>query len=107
MSKTTGMPAPDTDMMYTVFKPKKPLKSKVDLSGCLVINGTIYKDQIVTINAGESVTLLRTDEKTIIEIQKEDGRVVRVDFKGQADRFYDSNNYRWVYNAIVDWFEPA
>ena len=107
MSKTTGMPAPDTDLMYTVFKPKKPLKSKVDLSGCLVINGTIYKDQIVTINAGESVTLLRTDEKTIIEIQKEDGRVVRVDFKGQADRFYDSNNYRWVYNAIVDWFEPA
>lgn len=107
MSKTTGMPAPDTDLMYTVFKPKKPLKSKVDLSGCLVINGTIYKDQMVTINAGETVTPLKTDEKTIIEIQKEDGRVVRVDFKGQVDRFYDSNNYRWVYNAIVDWFEPA
>ena len=107
MSKTTGMPAPDTGLMYTVFQTKKPLKSKVDLSGCLVINGTIYKDQIVTINAGETVTPLKTDEKTIIEIQKEDGRVVRVDFKGQVNRFYDSNNYRWVYNAIVDWFEPA
>ena len=107
MSKTTGMPAPDTDLMYTLFITKKPLKSKVDLSGCLMVNGIIYKDQIITINAGETVTPLKTDERTSIQIQKEDGTVVKVDFKGQIDRFYDSNNYRWVYNAIVDWFEPA
>ena len=107
MSKTTGMPAPDTDLMYTLFITKKPLKSKVDLSGCLMVNGILYKDQIITINAGETVTPLKTDERTSIQIQKEDGTVVKVDFKGQIDRFYDSNNYRWVYNAIVDWFEPA
>ena len=107
MSKTTGMPAPDTDMMYTLFIAKKPLKSKVDLSGCLIVNGTIYKDNIVTISAGEIVTPVRTNEKDVFEVRKEDGTEVKVYFTDQRDRFYDSNNYRWIYNAVEDWFEPA
>ena len=107
MSKTTGMPAPDTDLMYTCFNVKKPLKSKVDLCGYLMINGTIYKNNLIYIYVGEKVTPVKTDEKDVIIIQKEDGTVLQVNFKDQKDRFYDSNNYRWVYNAIVDWFEPA
>lgn len=107
MSKTTGMPAPDTYLMYTLFIAKKPLKSKVDLSGCLIVNGTIYKDHIVTISAGEIVTPVRTNEKDVFEVRKEDGTEVKVYFTDQRDRFYDSNNYRWIYNAVEDWFEPA
>ena len=107
MSKTTGMPAPDTYLMYTCFNVKMPLKSKVDLCGYLMINGTIYKNNLIYIYVGEKVTPVKTDEKDVIIIQKEDGTVLQVNFKDQKDRFYDSNNYRWVYNAIVDWFEPA
>ena len=107
MSKTTGMPAPDTYLMYTCFNVKMPLKSKVDLCGYLMINGTIYKHNLIYIYVGEKVTPVKTDEKDVIIIQKEDGTVLQVNFKDQKDRFYDSNNYRWVYNAIVDWFEPA
>ena len=93
--------------MYTCFNVKMPLKSKVDLCGYLMINGTIYKHNLIYIYVGEKVTPVKTDEKDVIIIQKEDGTVLQVNFKDQKDRFYDSNNYRWVYNAIVDWFEPA
>jgi hypothetical protein len=72
-----------------------------------MINGTIYKNNLIYIYVGEKVTPVKTDEKDVIIIQKEDGTVLQVNFKDQKDRFYDSNNYRWVYNAIVDWFEPA
>ena len=96
MSKTTGMPAPDTYLMYTCFNVKMPLKSKVDLCGYLMINGTIYKNNLIYIYVGEKVTPVKTDEKDVIIIQKEDGTVLQVNFKDQKDRFYDSNNYRWV-----------
>ena len=83
------------------------LESKVELCGYLMIYGTIYKNHLIDIYVGEKVTPVKTDEKDVIIIQKEDGTVLQVNFKDQKDRFYDSNNYRWVYNAIVDWFEPA
>ena len=106
MSKQDGMPVPN-DYMMTLFDPKMTLRAKGDLSGYRVQNGRVYKDQIVSVKAGDILIPLRTDENKYIQVRTAEGVDFQIDFTSQRSRFYDKNNVRWIYYAIEDWFEPV
>lgn len=106
MSKQDGMPVPN-DYMMTLFDPKMKLRAKGDLSGYRVLKGRVYKDQIVSVKAGDILIPLRTDENKYIQVRTAEGVDFQIDFTSQRSRFYDKNNIRWIYYAIEDWFEPV
>ena len=106
MSKQDGMPVPN-DYMMTLFDPKMKLRAKGDLSGYRIQNGRVYKDQIVSVKAGDILIPLRTDENKYIQVRTAEGVDFQIDFTSQRSRFYDKNNVRWIYYAIEDWFEPV
>lgn len=105
MSSETGLPVPK-DSMVAIFLIRRSLKCTMDLTGSVVVDGTIT-NEVVTFHAGDYVTPDRTDGKYYIDVKNNDGVVIRVDFTSMYNKYYIADNPRWLYLPIIEMFEVA
>lgn len=99
----TGMPVPANNEanIYAV----QQITTKA-LTGYVVENGKATSQQM-TFEEGELVTPVFVNEVEYFELKNMKGDTIRVDFEDALNQYYDQNDFRWVYRAIMSMIEPA
>ena len=82
------------------------VKATKDLEGYVVAGGKATSEK-VTIKAGDIVTPVECDEVDHIDFKDQSGRTIRVDFVPLLNEYYDQNDFRWTYKAIMTLVTPA
>lgn len=82
------------------------VKATKDMEGYVVADGKATSEK-VTIKAGDIVTPVECDEVDHIDFKDQSGRTIRVDFVPLLNEYYDQNDFRWTYKAIMTLVTPA
>lgn len=82
------------------------VKATKDMEGYVVAGGKATSEK-VTIKAGDIVTPVECDEVDHIDFKDQSGRTIRVDFVPLLNEYYDQNDFRWTYKAIMTLITPA
>lgn len=82
------------------------VKATKDMEGYVVAGGKATSEK-VTIKAGDIVTPVECDEVDHIDFKDQSGRTIRVDFVPLLNEYYDQNDFRWTYKAIMTLVTPA
>ena len=82
------------------------VKATQDMEGYVVADGKATSEK-VTIKAGDIVTPVECDEVDHIDFKDQSGRTIRVDFAPLLNEYYDQNDCRWTYRAIMSLVTPA
>lgn len=82
------------------------VKATKDMEGYVVAGGKVTSEK-VTIKAGDIVTPVECDEVDHIDFKDQSGRTIRVDFVPLLNEYYDQNDFRWTYKAIMTLVTPA
>lgn len=82
------------------------VKAAKDMEGYVVVDGKATSEK-VTIKAGDIVTPVEVDEVDHIDFKDASGRTIRVDFVPLLNEYYDQNDFRWTYKAIMTLVTPA
>ena len=91
-----GLPVPADNMSYIG---SVRVVAARDLTGYLVSNGKKTNTKM-TIKAGESVTPTWLNEVEYIDLKDANKNTIRVDFTDECCKYYDQNDYRWIYTAL-------
>ena len=98
-----GMPVPADN--YSELGAWIDVMAVYDMTGYVVRNGSATSEQR-TVSKGDWVDPVKLNEVGYIDFKTADDEVVRVDFTSQCCDFYDMNDNRWAYKAVMSMVEP-
>ena len=99
---SNGMPIPADN--YSELGAWIPVWAKNEMTGYIVKDGKVTSEQY-TITKGEPVEPVAVNEVEYIDIKNSKNMTVRVDFTDLCCEYYDQNDYRWTYKAVMSLFE--
>ncbi len=97
-----GMPVPADN--YSSLGAWVDVMASYDMTGYVVKDGNVTSDQR-TIKAGDSVEPVKLNEVEYIDFVISSGETVRVDFTQKCCDYYDMNDNRWAYKAVMSMVE--
>ena len=98
-----GMPVPADN--YSELGAWIDVMAAYDMTGYVVRDGSVTSETR-TIRKGDRVDPVKLNEVEYIDFKTADGETVRVDFTSQCCDFYDMNDNRWAYKAVMSMVEP-
>ena len=99
---SNGMPIPADN--YSELGPWIQVWAKNEMTGYIVKDGKVTSEQY-TITKGEPVEPVAVNEVEYIDIKNSKNMIVRVDFTDLCCEYYDQNDYRWTYKAVMSLFD--
>ena len=97
-----GMPVPADN--YSSLGAWVDVMASYDMTGYVVKYGNVTSEQR-TIKAGDSVEPVKLNEVEYIDFVISSGETVRVDFTQKCCDYYDMNDNRWAYKAVMSMVE--
>ena len=98
-----GMPVPADN--YSELGAWIDVMAVYDMTGYVVRNGSVTSEQR-TVSKGDWVDPVKLNEVEYIDFKTADDEIVRVDFTSLCCDFYDMNDNRWAYKAVMSMVEP-
>ena len=101
---SNGMPIPADN--YSELGAWIPVWAKNEMTGYVVKDGKVTSEKY-TITKGESVEPVAVNEVEYIDIKNSKNMIIRVDFTDLCCTYYDQNDYRWTYKAVMSLFDSS